>query len=83
MSHICQVCGDRLAVDEHHIIPKSRTSKKHPATWVNDKRNLILLCRDCHDDGQTVSMRKMCIIRMMELHPDWDYDVSPWKEYIE
>ena len=39
----CEECGAR-AVDIHHIIPRSRASKKE----VNDPKNLQALCRECH-----------------------------------
>ena len=38
----CYVCGNE-AIEVHHIRPRSLNGKNHP-------RNLIPLCKDCHDE---------------------------------
>lgn len=40
----CQYCG-RPGEQLHHIIFRSHASPR----WVHDERNLVLLCRECHD----------------------------------
>ena len=40
----CEECGG-VAVDIHHIIPRSRASKSE----VNKIENLQALCRECHN----------------------------------
>jgi 5-methylcytosine-specific restriction endonuclease McrA len=39
----CQNCGTRQRLDVHHIIPRARGGEDH-------ERNLITLCRSCHDE---------------------------------
>lgn len=76
----CALCG-RPATDLHHIVPRSRTSRKHPAEWLNDPRNLIALCQGCHSNDRPTRVR--CVQVMRERHKDWDYNVAPWAEYLE
>ena len=45
-SNICEVCWD-IAVDIHHILPKSKFWKKTKHLQ-DDISNLIGLCRKCH-----------------------------------
>ena len=42
----CQRCDKTSRVECHHIIYRSE-KPKHPE--IHNIRNLILLCRDCHD----------------------------------
>ena len=43
----CEVCGV-TSVDIHHIIPRSKFGSKRKEEQDNI-RNLIALCRDCHN----------------------------------
>ena len=90
---VCPFCPGYASIG-HHIVPRSRTSKKHPANWLNDPRNVLWVCAQCHFCGieveghKTVHLHtlpgiKLCIEKQQELHPEWDYDELPWRPYLE
>ncbi len=58
---ICEIpdCG-KVAVDIHHIIPRSRFGKKRKDEQ-DHVSNLIALCRDCHDKAHnhTISIEDL------------------------
>lgn len=58
---LCVLCG-RVAVDPHHIIPRSRGKKWSKKLWRIE--NMACLCRGCHKDGQTTWMRAKLLERM-------------------
>ena len=39
----CVVCGSRVLLECHHIVPRSRCGEATP-------RNLVMLCKTCHHD---------------------------------
>jgi len=91
---VCPFGCQRAVGVLHHIIPRSRTSKKHPATWLQDSRNLLWTCFECHYSGveieghetvhlHTVAGIKLCIEKQQQMHPEWDYDDLPWRPYLE
>ena len=41
----CEVCGDDLELEVHHIIPRS----EEPSLTF-DKENLMVLCKNCHNE---------------------------------
>jgi 5-methylcytosine-specific restriction endonuclease McrA len=54
---VCENCGVRLAVDIHHIVPRSKFGKKRKDE--QDKiENLIALCRQCHDKAHSNELTK-------------------------
>ena len=56
-SVVCDWCGVRLAVDIHHIIPRSKFGKK--TKHLQDSiENLIALCRQCHDEAHAEKISK-------------------------
>lgn len=82
-NHVCQLCGERQAAHGHHIIPRARTSKRHPVAWLNDRRNVIFICTECHtDDLHTRGGIMRCVARMQEIYPDWEYKALPWGAYV-
>ena len=65
----CKRCGG-TAVDRHHIIFKSE-ARKH--LNLNNERNLIFLCRICHNDMHEKKSRRGMYIKerkLWELFPD-------------
>ena len=79
---VCPLCKQGYVTTLHHIIPRSRTSKKHEAWWLWDKRNLLLICVPC--DTAMLHTRQgiiRCIAIQKARHPNWDYSVAPWQEY--
>ncbi len=82
---LCEVCHKREAVDPHHIVPKGRTSKKTRAVrapWCEDRRNKVLLCRECHNKAHTLPGR-VCLVHLMaKAYPSWNYNEPPWAEYL-
>jgi len=79
--YMCPLCKEHGVEVVHHIVPRSRTSRKHEPPWLWDKRNLIALCNLCHVNDRPTRVR--CVAVMMKRHPDWDYNVEPWREYAE
>jgi 5-methylcytosine-specific restriction endonuclease McrA len=55
---LCESCGERLAVDSHHLIHQQDADQKGiirlPNTGLtlhkNNAANLLNLCQKCHDD---------------------------------
>jgi len=88
----CPFCPGYATIG-HHIIPRVRTSKKHPASWLNDPRNVLWVCVECHYTGvdvgglykldlHTKEGIRLCIQKQMGLHPGWDFGESPWGKYL-
>ena len=79
----CQLCGKGTATNEHHILPRSRTSRKHPAWWLNDERNLLLVCVECDSPMlHTKAGIARCIAIQRARHPEWDFTCEPWGVYL-
>lgn len=53
---LCERCK-QLAVDIHHIIPRSKFGSKRKEEQDN-VMNLIALCRDCHDKAHAEKITK-------------------------
>lgn len=79
--YMCPLCREHGVEEVHHIAPRSHTSGKRPAKWLQDKRNLIALCRLCHNNTRETRVR--CVAVMMKRHPDWNYFAEPWREYAQ
>ena len=41
----CKICGSYKNLQFHHIVPRSKCNKD---IRMNDYRNLVLLCSECH-----------------------------------
>lgn len=52
----CEVCND-LAVDIHHIIPRSKFGSKRKEEQ-DAPENLIALCRSCHEKAHANKITK-------------------------
>lgn len=53
---VCELCGYSKHVERHHIVPISQFPLEALVVDVNSKRNLVLLCPNCHwevDNGVT------------------------------
>lgn len=51
---ICEICFSRPAVDAHHAL-FGRADGKHTKwrqLWVNDERNIQMVCKECHNDTE-------------------------------
>ena len=72
-------CGD-VAVDVHHIVPRSHFGKntRHKA---NEEKNLICLCRKHHDQAQTKRMRTW-LLRYLERRFHYSYEDEPWHQAL-
>jgi 5-methylcytosine-specific restriction endonuclease McrA len=73
------ICG-AAASQVHHIIPRSRTSHKHEASWLWSPQNLICLCPTCHGEAHSRTERA----RMMEYLAEkfgYSYNFPPFSEY--
>jgi len=46
----CQMCGNGENLSIHHIIPRAEGGSDHP-------RNLITLCKNCHDNADVEEIR--------------------------
>jgi 5-methylcytosine-specific restriction endonuclease McrA len=53
---LCEVCK-KLAVDIHHVIPRSKFGKKTKHLQ-DDISNLIALCRECHEKAHAKIISK-------------------------
>ena len=71
----CLECG-RNAHDVHHIVPRSRGKRNSPKIWRIE--NMCCLCRMCHVNGQSVSMRARLLRKM---HERYGYDMSWVREF--
>ena len=73
---LCEWCEIRQAVDAHHIFIKRRYK-------VNDERNVMLVCKVCHDSGQVDSYLARCFFWAIqkERYPDLEewYENLPLK----
>jgi 5-methylcytosine-specific restriction endonuclease McrA len=78
--YVCPLCLVQRVCEVHHIVPKSRTSRKRKAEWVNDPRNLIALCQNCHVNDKPTRIR--CIAVKIKRHPEYQWESKPWKEYV-
>lgn len=47
-SPICEACGKRNAVDNSHVIAKSRCRQLHKTELIWNKLNFYSSCRPCH-----------------------------------
>ena len=69
-SHCCVYCGSPYANPEAHFIPRSKGGVG------NDERNILTLCRKCHDayDRGTnrLRMRSFFETYLRSCYPDWD-----------
>lgn len=80
---VCPLCRERAVTSLHHIIPRSRTSKRRPAWWLWDERNLLMVCAHCDTAMlHTVKGIRRCIAAQLEKHSDWDYSTRPWSPYL-
>ena len=46
MDETCKVCGNIGNLDRHHVVPRGIGGSADPD--INDKANLMTLCRNCH-----------------------------------
>ncbi len=49
---VCRYCCERPAVDPHHALPNTVVNQKKFPNFLQSKKNLIWLCRQCHEDGR-------------------------------
>ena len=71
---VCVNCG-RPGCDVHHIIRRSVDLK----TW--QPRNLITLCRDCHDRAHSAYARGLLLETMAERY-GYTYEDEPFVGYV-
>lgn len=69
-SHCCVYCGSPYAGPEAHFIPRSKGGVG------NDERNILTLCRKCHDaydrGPNRLRMRRFFEYYLRSCYPDWD-----------
>lgn len=53
---ICERCRKNVAVDIHHIEPRSKFGSKKKKEQ-DDPGNLIALCRPCHDKAHSLNIK--------------------------
>ena len=79
----CPLCRKRQATNLHHVICRARTSKKHPAWWLQDERNLLLVCVECDSPMlHTKAGIARCIAIQRERYPLLDFTCEPWGGYL-
>lgn len=78
----CFLCGEENWLAVHHIVPRSRTSKKHPGAFLWDLKNLVLLCQRCHEKAHTRAARISLLNRLKEMF-QYDYSEYPFLEYMK
>lgn len=73
----CSSCGTKMFLTIHHVIPKSAGGK-------NDKGNLMVLCRICHDGEHSANSKNKWSEEHIELvmvlkKQGYSYDqISEW-----
>lgn len=53
---ICEWCHDRPAVEKHHML----VHRMKGVPELNNERNLLKVCRRCHESGQVNSYFSRC-----------------------
>ena len=59
----CRICASAPATDKHHIISQGRCKKIGRPEWANNPGNVVLLCRDCHDETTSALLNIRRIIK--------------------
>jgi len=73
-NELCINCG-KMAVDVHHIIPRSRGKRWSKKLWRVE--NMCCLCRECHAQAQSRAFRDELLKR---LALRFGYDMAWTKE---
>jgi RecJ-like exonuclease len=47
----CEICGKNSMLQQHHLFSQSKVNKKLYPDFIHDKRNIMILCADCHLNG--------------------------------
>jgi len=53
----CEQCGETANLEVHHIIPLPNSNKRHKHP-LNERTNLKVLCRRCHNNVHSKSFQK-------------------------
>ena len=65
-----------------HITPRNMAGSK--SEWLNDERNLILLCEDHGEMGRYRTYRAEKYRSLQALYPELDWDADgPWGEFSD
>lgn len=71
----CLVCGEP-AWDIAHVLPRRWKSIRA------EERNLVALCRDCHEAHETVEGRSI-LLRLLATTYGYGYEDEPYRSYFE
>ena len=44
----CQLCGERMATDRHHLLSQTKLNRKLYPEFIDDSKNTMYLCSVCH-----------------------------------
>jgi 5-methylcytosine-specific restriction endonuclease McrA len=64
---LCEVCKSAFGVDFHHVIPRSHFGKKCKNER-DEVRNVMLLCRTCHEKAHDHIIPNYELQRVHDIH---------------
>jgi len=73
----CEVCNKQPAIDKHHMFSNTKVNQKYYGKgnpidgidWLNDPKNIMLLCRSCHDNSKDRKISEINFCRLMDITP--------------
>jgi len=56
----CDICGVKAAEQRHHVFPQTKKNRKLYGTLIDDAKNIMYVCCDCHPKAKHMSEREFC-----------------------
>jgi hypothetical protein len=56
----CDICGVKVAEQRHHIFSQTEKNRKLYGKLIDDAKNIMYVCRDCHPKAKHMSEKEFC-----------------------
>ena len=56
----CAICHTKPASQGHHMFPQTKVNRRLYRALLDDSRNMMPVCADCHPSAPHLSEREFC-----------------------
>ena len=56
----CAICHEKPAAQMHHMFSQTKVNRRMYGKMIDDSRNMMPVCADCHPKAPHLSEREFC-----------------------
>ena len=76
---ICEMCYNRRAMHKHHLFSQTKLNRRVYADYIDDPRNIIYVCVECHLQKPVPKLTEYDFCRIMQIKPRTKTGLVIWE----